>query len=441
MGLWGGGSVIGVVADDLTGAHDIGSMFVKSGALVYVFSYTGDPHEPVLSGWEIPDVLILDTNSRFDTPMMAYKKVFQAIARLRELGCDRFYKKICSAFRGNIGSELDAMLDATGEGFAAVIAGFPKNGRQTIHGIHYVHGVKLEESEFRFDPVHPMTSSNLVDILQSQTKRRVGLIPKAVVEQGSTILRKAVEQLKGIYDYVIMDVADQDSIEVIAEGLHHLPVLVGSSAMAEELPVLRRNGDFNQYKALPKQAGEAGGGVLCAAGSLMPQTAAQVEYMRQRGAPVFELDSLRIMTPDQRTPEIEELSIQIGASLQRGEDVVVHTANDSKVVAETKAMGQAQGLTTQAISRVVSGALAEVVSHCIRQGGPIGLLIAGGDTSAAVCANLGITGMRVWQEIEPGIPSCISLTEPPLMMVLKAGGFGKPDFFAKAVAHLKDQGR
>jgi uncharacterized protein YgbK (DUF1537 family) len=44
--------------------------------------------------------------------------------------------------------------------------------------------------------------------------------------------------------------------------------------------------------------------------------------------------------------------------------------------------------------------------------------------------------MRVWKEIQPGLPSCISLTDPPLMLVLKSGSFGKPDFFEQAIRHL-----
>ncbi len=48
-----------------------------------------------------------------------------------------------------------------------------------------------------------------------------------------------------------------------------------------------------------------------------------------------------------------------------------------------------------------------------------------------------VTGMRVWQKISPGLPSCLSLTEPPRLLVLKSGRFGAPDFFLKALVHLR----
>ena len=159
------------------------------------------------------------------------------------------------------------------------MVGFPKNGRQTIDGIHYVHGVKLEESEFRNDPVHPMDRSSLVDLLASQTKRRVGLVRHAVVGQGVVQLREEVAGMRGHYQYVIFDVVDQTSLKTIANALHHLPVLGGSSALAEELPVKVRERGIQDQGSLPPSNGM---GILCAAGSLMPQTKAQVEYMRQR---------------------------------------------------------------------------------------------------------------------------------------------------------------
>ena len=67
------------------------------------------------------------------------------------------------------------------------------------------------------------------------------------------------------------------------------------------------------------------------------------------------------------------------------------------------------------------------------------LIVAGGETSDAVCRSLGITGMRIWQEIQPGLPSCIALNQPARFLVLKSGSFGKPNFFEQALEHLREQ--
>jgi len=67
------------------------------------------------------------------------------------------------------------------------------------------------------------------------------------------------------------------------------------------------------------------------------------------------------------------------------------------------------------------------------------VVLAGGDTSAEVCRKLNIHGMRVWREIQPGIPSCITLDKEPIFLVLKSGSFGDEGFILEAFEHLKRQ--
>ena len=88
------------------------------------------------------------------------------------------------------------------------------------------------------------------------------------------------------------------------------------------------------------------------------------------------------------------------------------------------------------MTQIMSEMLSEVTARTLADTGQNRLVVAGGKTSAAVCARLGINGMRVWKEIQPGLPSCVSLNNPPRMLVLKSGSFGKPDFFERAVEHL-----
>jgi uncharacterized protein YgbK (DUF1537 family) len=417
--------IIGVVADDITGANDIGIMFAKWGYLTQVYHHA---HFEQLYRPEV-EVCIIDTNSRLDNPELAYEKVFAATKALEGVDCKQYYNKTCSVFRGNIGAEFDAMLDALKQEFAIVVLGFPKNGRTTIETIHYVRGTKLEDSEFRNDPVHPMKQSNLVNILQSQTKRRVGAIHQNIIEAGN--LRQTLEQMKANYQYLILDVIDQAMLKTIASTIYDYPVLCGSSAIAEELPAFWQKQPAHPVIALP-EAQELG--ILCAAGSLMPQTAAQIETMRERQTPIIEFNPLELF--DMREAVIERLVAEIVGQLQNG-DVVFHAANQSEIVEKMRAEGQARGLALNEVSRIVSSAIAEIVAIVVKRTGLNHLLIAGGETSAAVCEALGIYGMTIWEEIQAGLPICISLTEKPLALVLKSGSFGSSDFFEQAVNHLK----
>jgi uncharacterized protein YgbK (DUF1537 family) len=73
------------------------------------------------------------------------------------------------------------------------------------------------------------------------------------------------------------------------------------------------------------------------------------------------------------------------------------------------------------------------------------LIVAGGETSGAAVAALGVTSMRIGPEIAPGAPwteaQVASASETSLALALKSGNFGGPDFFAEALALLDREGR
>jgi len=434
-----------VVADDITGANDIGIMFAKWDYLTHVYSIDdgGYSYDPTRAPQ--PDVCILDTNSRLDDRTLAYDKVFAATHLLQQAGWQQFFNKTCSVFRGNIGTEFDAMLDALGQEFAVVVLGFPKNGRTTVNGIHYVRGVPLAESEFRHDPIHPMTRSNLVDILQSQTERRVGLLTHEVIARGPAQLREEIEARRGSYNYLILDVVDQAALATIARAVHDLPVLCGSSAIAEELPPvwgppLRREGFLDGRVANGRVANPPllPGAVLVVAGSLMPQTRAQLDHLRDKGLPFFTLDTARLFDATGREAEIARLADALIGLLADGRDAVLRAPNDPTEVAAAHRAAAERGLTNTVLGRLVSATLADITYRVVQEAGARRLVIAGGETSAAVTRRLNISGLRIWKEIQPGLPSCLTLTEPPLLLVLKSGSFGSPDFLEQAIEHVKE---
>lgn len=494
--------MIGVIADDITGANDIGIMFAKASLTTHVY-----PADELRHGLPDPqpDVLVVDTNSRLDTADQAYAKVYTATVALRAAGCTRLINKTCSVFRGNIGAEFDAMLDAMHASFAVVVLGFPKNGRVTLDGIHYVHGKPLAESEFRHDPVHPMQESELTAILQAQTERKVAMLPIGVVEQGAEVLRGEINRMRGECAYLILDVRDQQSLRFIAEAVQDEPLLCGSSGLYEELaPLLKRadadpessdrstagpeenaalcsradlgadegeragknlasagtgphggqvdraaadltensgllskNADASQDNAGSAGHATRGEGVLLAAGSLMPQTAAQIACAREAGVTIIELDSLLLLEPARKNGHIADVVRRAGAKLAAGRDVLIHASNDAGKLAATRKRAEELGLSGTVLSRIVSDELAGAVADVAERARQRRIVIAGGETSAAVCGRLGVTGLRVLEEIEPGLPSCMSLDGKARLLVLKSGSFGSPEFIVKAIEHLK----
>lgn len=424
--------MIAVIADDITGANDIGSMFAKNQLKTDVLFDSGYLEHYQKSESE---VLIVDTDSRFDKPEDAYQKVFETTKAMESLGATKYFNKTCSVFRGNIGAEFDAMLEALQEEFAVIILGFPKNGRETINGVHYVHGKELSQSEFRNDPLHPMRTSNLAEILRSQTERKVGLVNYETVRTGTVKLKNELIRQKEFYQYVIVDVIDQQDLKIIAEAVKDFRILCGSSAIAEGLPHFLEKTDDTLPLPLPEKSE---GGILMVAGSLMPQSKKQIEYMHNK-ADVIQLEALQLLEKAERDEMIIELTKLISMIIKNNQHVLLHSPNNADEVREMKSRARRKGMSNPEVSRLVSESLAEIAKNVLECTGQNKLLVAGGDTSAAVCKKLQIKAMRVYKEIQPGLPSCVTLGDRPLHIVLKSGSFGSEDFFMEAIKYLSGE--
>lgn len=425
---------LGIVADDITGAGDIGGLLAGHGYAVRILSQGADWEGLCarLSG-ERTDALIIDTDSRFLTPVEASARVKRATRALLAAGCGAYWKKTCSVFRGNVGAEFDAMLAALGAEFGVAVAAFPKNGRTTVHGEHFVRGVPLPDSEFGGDPVHPRREVNLVRDLGSQTPHRVVNLPIETVRKGARAVRVRREELEREgARYVLADTETQGDLRVLAEALAGERVFLGSSALAGELPAV-------WPPALPF-APLAGARwahprrVVMVAGSVMPQSRAQVEHYAAHGGTVHELDTgLALRDPESAGRSLADLAL---VTLQTSDTVLLRSPNTPAQVEATRGVGATLGLSGTEVSQRVSTVLAEAALMTARHSGTQKLAALGGDTSAALTRALGVTHTVVVEELAPGLPSTYAPDEG-LLLVLKSGSFGPPDFLALAVNHLQ----
>ena len=96
----------------------------------------------------------------------------------------------------------------------------------------------------------------------------------------------------------------------------------------------------------------------------------------------------------------------------------------------------------QLLGRERAGALVEDTLAAIARGlaaaGVRRFVVAGGETAGAVVQALGVTGLRIGRQIDPGVPWTASLGQPALALALKSGNFGAPDFFLRAFSVLSE---
>jgi len=112
-----------IIADDLTGAMDTGVAFARIGLSTII----------ALGNEVAPDAgaVVISTDSRADDPETAYGKARKAADEVIGL---YVYKKIDSTLRGNIGSELRAVIDALHIDKAIICPAFPANKRTVVDG-------------------------------------------------------------------------------------------------------------------------------------------------------------------------------------------------------------------------------------------------------------------------------------------------------------------
>src|SRR5436190_7179662 len=131
-------SILGLIADDLTGALDAGAGFARHG-LRAILPFSGRPEDAPGA-----DVVLINTDTRDKPdPAIARVEAHAAALRLRDAGVRWVYKKIDSVLRGHPGPELAGVLEAF-DGRALVAPAFPAQGRTTRHGVQLLYGRPVE---------------------------------------------------------------------------------------------------------------------------------------------------------------------------------------------------------------------------------------------------------------------------------------------------------
>lgn len=422
--------MFGSVADDLTGANDLGLMIARQQVPVRV----------LLDPWELPappdayPALIIEAGTRGDDPATAYARTRIATRRLLEWGRRPLYKKMSSTFQGNIGAEIDAMLDEAGADFTVVVAAFPENGRVTRQGIHYVHGVPIGDTWLAHHPTSPVTESYLPRALQAQTKRAVGLIDETVIDGGEAALRAALAAARAWYQMVVLDAAHQAHLETIARATDDLLVLTGGSALAT---AMRFPPAPLAMPAPPAPGASWRGGSLIVAGSVSDATRRQVAAALSAGTHAVTLDPLAVLaSDDQRVTEVQRATDDTMRRLLADQDVLIRTPAGVDEVRATLAAGLAIGLDERAVGQALTAALSDITEAVVERTGLDRLVIAGGDTSAVICRRLGLLEHEILEEVQTGVPVSIGRGKRTMLVVLKSGNFGDERFFAAALAAL-----
>ncbi len=414
-------NVVGIVADDLTGANDTALQFQMKGANTQILLDTDNAPVEI----NTTQTWAISTESRNVEPETAYIKTKAATAFLKEnINPDFFYKKIDSTVRGNIAVEVLAMLEVLELDAAVIIPAFPQEGRVTIGGYHLLKGVPIERTEMARDPHSPIFESHLPTLLRSQlheeNREVIGSIELTTVMKGAgPILMKLKELISSGKKVIVVDAVSTVDIEqiILAMGKSEYNILpVGTAAAAQVLSGIWLS-DLNPehfvktFPELPK---------LVISGSATQITANQIVKLEESD----DFENLLVINLDMKTVlegVREELVDRIVDNLGTNNIVTVHTSNlirDFDGFSEDSLNAE---LTKSNLASVITDFLAELTRRVVERKSVI-LITLGGETSYKCCQAIGANQLQLIDEVAPAI--ALSLDHNARRIVTKSGNLG-----------------
>lgn len=399
-----------IISDDFTGALDTGVKFSAAGARTKVSTDTQTDFRQEIA----EEVLVLCAPTRHLPPREAYdmiRPIAQRAAAAR-IGC--IYKKTDSALRGNIGAELGAVLDGSGETSLCFIPALPGMNRITVDGVHYIDGVPVDQSVFGQDPFEPVTESRVPDLLHLQCDVPVEVVSPEALNSFCPGKKRCI---------YLFDCASRQDMEREAQTLYRLgclKLLAGCAGLAESLPgyLGLHMGEKTQCRVKVSRLV-----VLC--GSVNPISSSQMDYGEQRGYRRVHIPADRLLS---------------GGRLNTGSDAMMmdylwtlycqspYLMIDSLQMGQEQVLFGTEELSLEDIRQRISCQMGRILKELIDRGADACFVIIGGDTLLAFLDSIGCHELTPVCEIQPGVVlSRIAYQGREYEIISKSGGFGEKD--------------
>ncbi len=298
-----------VIADDLTGANEIASIMVRRGKKSLVSNgFLGN--NEIRKLWNIYEGLVFDLNSRNLPEEKAYNRIKDFLTSLEEIKKGLIYKKIDSTLRGNVGKEIDAVLDTGCADIVVLVPALPLMERITVGGYHLVQGVPVGRTSYAKN----FTGLHLPEFLRGQSVCQIGYVGLRTVELGPDVIsQRLIREYEKGSSIIVCDCCSQDDLENIKQAILSvkLKVLpVGSAGLFEELL------HEDEPRSLP---------CLIVCGSLNQITRLQLtKLISEERCGCLELDFSSSLSPEEED-KLKRLLVEGESILNQGKSLVVAT--------------------------------------------------------------------------------------------------------------------
>lgn len=414
----------GVIADDLTGGLIVAGLLERERISCPLITA---PDQARLVADE--NALVIARRFRLSPPDEAIADVEEATRALNALGARQVYYKYCATFDstddGNIGPCADAIMDLRGADRLGFCPAFPAVDVTVYQGHMFYKGTLLSESAKRFDPVTPMPDSNLVRVLQRQTRHPVALVPHRILRRGAAAVSSFIDDaVNAGRRYFVFDAIDDEDVRVCAKATANWPAMTGGDTLAQ----LASTRDGMQRRDTERKLPNTPGYEAVLAGSCGPATLEQLERFNAR-FPVRRIDLVDASTdPDKAIAEAIDWA---RPHIAQGPIAIATSALPDVVERVQKTLGDKRA--GQLGEELFAGLARQLRALGVRK-----FIIAGGETSGIVVEALGIERVDVAPIGDFGGGLCHATAPEPLSLLLKAGKMGGPDVFPRAFEEMRN---
>lgn len=371
-----------IIADDLTGANSASVLLKQSGltAMTYL--------DRTVFNDEL-ECCVYSSDSRGIVKEEAYNRVFAMTRLFRSDKIQLYSKRIDSTMRGNIGSEIDAMLEALdNETIVLCTPSYPDSGRVVRKGILYVDGIALCRSEVIKESLSDeMRCSSVKEIISKQSKYKISNIYSDDYYKGfGYLISRIQEKIKKGYRIIVFDADCNEEIKIIAELAIHLKNIVLADSGMLTYEVAKR-----KFKTISGIRAEK---ILAVVGSINYAVHKQIERLKKSKIKTeYVVVNVQKLLSDGRQSEVDRILSLVKETKGNSEVVVVFSDGvlgkkiENLTEKKRKIINQQFGVITE-----------KIISDSDEFGG---IYISGGDTATAVCEQLEVKGINPIKEIIP----------------------------------------
>ncbi len=417
-----------VIADDLTGALDAGVHFAERGITTEVNPVFNETRKGIQPDGSV-EVVVINTESRHIPAEEAAKQVGLAARYGLDHGANYIYKKTDSTLRGNLGAELEALMEVTGENHIPFIPAYPALKRFTRKGYHYVEDKLLHETRFAEDPLEPVKSSYIPEILGQQTSCKIALYAYPFDHD----ISESEFNERKILVFDCSSELELNRIGIFLENQNQLKIVAGSAGFA---PVLASK--FALSSTDVEKIGNPGT-CLIVNGSLNPVSLEQIRTLEKISMKSMYLEP-EFLNSEPDHPEMwDQLTQKVKDILQEDQCILISSSRSREDLIRYLKNKYSESIAKDVFSKAARR-FGHFISQILRTCNIDLIIVLGGDTLMALVNEIQIPFIHPIKEVLPGVVlSKVKIKGQYIYLVTKPGGFGEKDTLLRIIHHFKNK--